>query len=69
MDANFNPAWISVIDGSMSVWKNMFTCPGFMLVPRKPWPFGNEYHTACCRLSGIMFQIELVKGKDQPRQL
>ena len=27
---------------------NEFTCPGFTYVPRKPWPFGNEYHDAGC---------------------
>ncbi len=69
MDAFFNPARISVIDESMAVWMNMLTCPGFMFVPRKPWSFGNEYHAACCGLSGIMFQVELVEAKDRPRQL
>jgi hypothetical protein len=29
---------------------------------------GNEYHTLCCGLSGDMYAIELVEGKDQ-RQL
>ena len=37
--------------------------------PRKPHPFGNEYHTACCAQSGIMFAMEIVKGKDRPRDL
>ena len=59
----FHPSWIVVIDESISVWLNKYTCPGFMCVPCKPWPFGNEYHTACCALSGIMFYIELVEGK------
>ena len=38
-----------------------------MFVPRKPWPFGNEYHTVCCGNTGIMFAMEIVKGKDAPR--
>ena len=40
---NFSPSWINCIDESMSKWVNEYTCPGFMFVPRKPWPFGNEY--------------------------
>jgi Transposase IS4 len=35
-----------------------------MYVPRKPWPQGNEYHTACCGASGVLFQLELVEDKD-----
>ena len=46
---------------SMSVWTNKFTCPVFMFVPRKPWPFGNEYHSVCCCTSGIMWGIEMVE--------
>ena len=37
--------------------------------PRKPWPFGNEYHTICCYSSGIRWGIDLVEGKDRPQQL
>ena len=40
-----------------------------MIVPHKPWPFGNEYHTVCCCSSGIMWGIDLVEGKDRPPQL
>ncbi len=65
----FNLGWVLVLDESMSVWTNEYSCPGFMFVPRKPWPFGNEYHTICCALCGIMFRVELVEGKDRPRQM
>ena len=54
---------------SMSVWTNKFTCPGFMFVPRKPWSFGNKYHSVCCCTSGIMWGIEMVERKDHPQQL
>ena len=37
-----------------------------MYVPRKPWPFGNEYHTVGCGVCGIMCGLELVEGKDFP---
>ena len=64
----FVPSWVSCLDKSMSIWFNKFTCPGWMFVPRKPHPFGNEYHSICCGLSGVMFAIELVEGKDRPKE-
>ena len=67
MQNNFKPGHIVCLDKSMSTWTNMHTCPGFMFVPRKPWPFGNEYHTVCCGNTGIMFAMEIVEGKDAPR--
>ena len=36
----YSPAWISCLDKSMNSWLNKF-CPGFMVCPEKPWPFGN----------------------------
>ena len=65
----FKCGWITCLDESMSVWMNKYTCPGWMFVPRKPKPFGNEYHSICCGLSGVMFAIELVEGKDRPKEL
>ena len=69
MKDNFIPGYMNCLDESMSVWTNKFTCPGFMFVPHKPWPFGNEYNTVCCCSSGIMWGIDLVEGKDCPQQL
>ena len=69
MTEQFTPSWVSCLDESMSSWTNKYSCPGWMFVPRKPWPFGNEYHTVCCSLSGILWQMELVEGKDAPSQL
>ena len=69
MNVIFSPGFMNCLDESMSIWTNKFTCPGFMFIPRKPWPFGSEYHTVCCCSSGIMWGIELVEGKDQPPQL
>jgi hypothetical protein len=60
---------VDVLDESMSVWTNMWTCPGWMFVPWKPHPMGNKYHSICCGVSGIMYAIELVQGKDRPPQL
>ena len=69
LNAIFSPGFMNCLDESMSIWTNKFTCTGFMFVPRKPWPFGNEYHTICCCSSGIMWGVELVEGKDQPPEL
>ncbi len=41
---SYHPSWLNCFDESMSSWLNKF-CPGFMCVPRKPHPFGNEYHS------------------------
>ncbi|KAL3793797.1 hypothetical protein ACHAWO_013675 [Cyclotella atomus] len=65
----FAARWVKCLDKSMSIWTNRWTCPGWVFRPRKPWPFGNEYHSACCALCGLMFSIELVEGKDRPAQL
>lgn len=65
----FIPSWVSCLDESMSIWTNKYTCPGFVFCPRKPKDKGNEYHTICCGLTGIMFGWEIVEGKDRPRHL
>ena len=69
MEAEFLPSWINAIDESMSKWLNEFMCPGFMYVPRKPWPFGNEYQDAVCCFSDILWRVDLREGKDHPRHL
>ena len=66
MTTIFKCGWIACLDESMVVWMNRWTCPGWMVVPRKPHPMGNEVHSICCGLCGIMFGIELVEGKDEP---
>ena len=50
-------------------WVSEYTCPGFMYVPHKPWPFGNEYHDARCADSDIIWQVDLREGKDRPTDL
>jgi hypothetical protein len=61
--------WVICLDKSMSIWHQRWTCPGWIFCPRKPHPFGNEYHTACCALTNILFSIKLVEGKDSPPQV
>ena len=59
----------------MNVCLNPYS-PGFMVIPRKPHPFGNEYHSICdgaiddtdnkkCG-NPIMWHVELQEGKDCP---
>ena len=38
-------------------------------MPRKPHPFGNEWHTIACGLSWIMFGVELVEGEDAQKEI
>ena len=65
----FSPGWVSCLDESMMEWTNMYSCPGFMYVPRKPHPLGNEWHTIACGISGILYCVELVEGKDAPPEI
>ena len=44
MAGEYNPSWLNCLDESMNSWLSKF-CPGFMCIPHKPHPFGNEYHT------------------------
>ena len=36
------------------------------LTPRKPHPFGNEYHTIADGLTNILINYEIVIGKYEP---
>jgi hypothetical protein len=64
----FMPVWVSCLDDTMSLWTNHWTCPRWMFVPRKPHPFGNQYHSICCAETMIMYSIKLVEGLDTPPQ-
>ena len=39
--------------------------PGWMCVPRKPHPFGQEAKNGCCGETGIMICFEIYEGKDR----
>ena len=69
MTEQFTPSWVSCLDESMSTWMNKYSCPGWMFIPRKLWPSGNEYNTVRCSLSGILWQMELIEGKDSPSEI
>ena len=64
----FIPSWVSCLDESMSPWTSKWTCPGWMYVPRKPHPQGNEYHTIACGASGILYRLEIVEGRSRPKE-
>ena len=68
MKSIFLIGWVSCLYESMSIWTIKWSCPGWIYVPRTPHPKGNEYHSICCSISGIIFGIEIVEGKNQPRQ-
>mmetsp|Transcript_7125 Transcript_7125/g.8192 ORF Transcript_7125/g.8192 Transcript_7125/m.8192 type:complete len:167 (+) Transcript_7125:678-1178(+) len=55
MSKNFIPSWINCLDKSMSIWHSRWTCPGWVFYPIKPHPYGNEYYTMCCCMSGILY--------------
>jgi hypothetical protein len=63
----FITAWIVCLDKSMSLWTNMWTCPGFVFCPRKPWDTGNEYHTIACGIT--FYMVEMVEGKGRTKEL
>lgn len=69
MAEEFSSSWKNCLDESMMIWTNEWTGPGFMVVPRKPKPMGNEWHTICCCDSGILFHVELMEGKDHPSEI
>jgi hypothetical protein len=64
----YTPLWLNCLNKSMNMWLNKY-CPGFVVVPRKPYPFGNEYHTIAVSNKGypIMWRIKLREGKDRPK--
>eukprot|EP00957_Ditylum_brightwellii_P060547 4597413-Ditylum_brightwellii.AAC.1 len=39
-----------------------------MVVPRKPWPFGDEWHSIACDNSRIIYRLKKDEGKDEPRE-
>jgi hypothetical protein len=67
-EQEYTPSWLNCVDESMNSWLNKF-CPGFMTLPRKPHPFGNEYHLIADGNDGrfIMWRIKVIEGKDCPK--
>ena len=67
MQQKFIPSWMVWVDESMVVFYNKYA-PGWIVVKRKPHPMGNEYHTTACWATKVIFWIELVQGKDVPKE-
>jgi hypothetical protein len=65
----FIAAWFVCLNESMSLWTNMWTCPGFVFCPLKPWDTGNKYHTIASGVSSIIFHMEMVEGKKRAKDL
>ncbi len=53
----------------MNTWLNKY-CPGFMVVPCKPHPFGNKYHMIADGDKGypIMWRMKRQEGKERPKK-
>ena len=69
MAENSNPSWVSYLYKSMSMWFIRCTYHGWMFVLSKYHPFDYKYHTIACGKSGILYAIEIVEGKDHPKEL
>ena len=52
----------------MIKWVGKYRCPGFICVPRKPWPLGKEKHTIECGSSGVLYQMKMVEGRDTQKR-
>ena len=59
-EEKYIPLWLSCLDESMNSWLDKF-CPGFVTVPHKPHPLGNEYHIISDGDAGkpIMWRIKI----------
>ena len=64
MAAHFEPPWSNVLDESIQECINRYNCPGWMFVPCKPHPFGDNYHIILCAKYKVIYNIEIVEGKD-----
>ena len=65
---NYTPSWLSLLDETMNSFLEKFY-PGFMSVPRKTHPLGNEYHSIDYGDEGnpVMYRIKIQEGKDRPK--
>ena len=64
----FSPSWSVCLDESMVQWDDP-SAPGYVYIERKFTRKGNEFHTIADTFSKIVFQVELVEGKDRPLHL
>ena len=65
---NYTLSWLSCLDEFMNSFLDKF-CPGFMSVPRKPHPLGNDCHRIEDGDEGnpVIYCIKIQEGKDRPK--
>ena len=65
---NYTPYWLSCLDELINYFLDKFF-PGFMSVPHKPHPIGNEYLSIADGYEGylVMYQIKIQEGKERPK--
>ena len=56
------------LDESISICHSRYTCSELILCPWKTYQFENEFHTACCELSGIFVVVDSVEGMANTHQ-
>ena len=56
----YRPSWLVCVDESVSAWTQRWTCPVWVILPRKPTPMGIEFHTAADSANRILFRVEMV---------
>ena len=73
-NCEYFPSWFNCLYKLMNSFLKKF-CPGFMCVPRKPRPFGNEYYSIANGVTEkglegkpIMWRVKLQEGKDRPKK-
>ena len=65
MKDHYRCGWSTCLDESMMQWDNPDD-PGWVFVARKFTQKGNEFHTIADTITKIVFNMELVEGKDRP---
>ncbi len=67
-EQNYISSLMYCLDESMRLWLNQY-CPGFMFVPRKPHPSGNDCHLIADGDQGkqIMWYMKLQEDNDWPK--
>jgi hypothetical protein len=60
----YHPSTLLCLDEIMSAWTNMSTAPSIQFLPRKPKPLGSEYKAIADSQTGVLFNLELVQGKE-----
>ena len=67
MDMEFNPSWIVCVDERMITFYNDHA-PGWISLNKNPHPLWNECHTIVSCETKIIFRMELVEGKYNPKE-